>query len=79
MTEVTFEEAYAKLETILEKISTGKETLDSSLKLFEEADSLISFCGEKLQMAETKIEMLIKQRGNLVLSSGKPLTEDFPA
>ena len=75
----SFEEAYGRLETILEKMNSGKLSLDASLKLYEEADSLISACSSRLNQAEQKIEKLIKNReAQLVLdASGKPQTEPF--
>lgn len=77
--QISFETAFAKLEEILEKMNSGTVSLDESLKLFEEADSLINVCSKKLNDAERKIETLIKSRtGELTLGSdGKPLTQDF--
>lgn len=76
---LSFEAAFARLEKILEKMNTGTISLDESLKLYEEADSLISRCSKKLNEAEKKIEILIKNRGGeLALGpDNKPLTNDF--
>lgn len=76
---LSFEAAFARLEKILEKMNTGTISLDESLKLYEEADSLISRCSKKLNEAEKKIEILIKNRGGeLALGPDqKPLTNDF--
>jgi len=76
---LTFEEAYSRLEEILEKMNSGKQSLEDSLSLYEEADSLISFCNKRLFQAEQKIETLIKNReGDLALSSsGSAQREDF--
>ena len=75
----TFESAFERLEQILEKMNSGKTTLDESLKLFEEADQLIRFCSQRLTSAEQKVETLIKNRSNeLVLDeSQKPKTEPY--
>lgn len=77
--EPTFEAAFARLENILEQMNSGSTTLDQSLKLYEEADKLITTCGKKLTDAERKIETLIKNRnGELVLGSDqRPTTQDF--
>lgn len=77
--EKTFEEAFARLEEILEKMSGDSIALDTSLKLYEEADSLILFCGKRLQSAEQTIETLIKNRnGELKLNEDQtPATEPF--
>lgn len=75
----SFEQAFARLETILEQMNSGKASLDDSLKLYEEADNLISSCNKRLNEAETKIEMLIKNRnGEVALNEqGQPLTQPF--
>jgi exodeoxyribonuclease VII small subunit len=76
---MNFEEAYKRLEEILEKMNSGKVSLDDSLKLYEEADKLIVSCNKRLNEAEKKIEMLLKQRsGELVLDAeGNPQTQEF--
>lgn len=77
--EKNFEDAFARLEQILEKMNSHSVPLDESLKLYEEADGLIQFCGKRLHDAERKIETLIKKRnGELEIgASGTPSTEDF--
>jgi exodeoxyribonuclease VII small subunit len=76
---LTFEKAFSRLEEILEKMNSGALSLDESIRLYEEADQLIQLCNKRLSQAETKIEMLVKNReGNLELSSaGAPVTESF--
>lgn len=60
--EHTFESALQRLEQILEKMNSGAVALEESLKLYEEADHLITSCSKKLNDAEKKIEILIKNR-----------------
>lgn len=74
-----FEEAYKRLEEILEKMSSGKASLDDALKLYEEADSLITTCQKKLTEAEKKIEIMIKNRsGEVILDENqKPELQPF--
>ena len=76
---LSFELAYQKLEEILEKMNSGKVSLDESLKLYEEADRLISSCNKRLSDAEKKIEVLIKNRdGELVAGEmGRPQVQEF--
>ncbi|MBP9841971.1 MAG: exodeoxyribonuclease VII small subunit [Simkaniaceae bacterium] len=62
----SFEDAYKRLESILKKLSSGETPLEDSLKLYEEADELISQCNKKLVFAEQKIEQLIKKRNGEV-------------
>ena len=74
----SFEQAFERLEEILKKLNEDQISLDDSLKLFEEADSLINTCSDKLSTAEQKIEKLIKNRKNeLELDNEKPLKEEF--
>jgi exodeoxyribonuclease VII small subunit len=77
--EISFEKAFSRLEEILEKMNSGTVSLDESLKLYEEADSLINLSTKRLNEAERKIETLIKKRnGELMLGDDqKPLTKDF--
>lgn len=77
--EIAFETAFARLDQILEKMNSGNVSLDESLKLYEEADRLINICSKRLNDAECKIEILIKNRnGDLAITAeGKPMTQDF--
>lgn len=77
--ELSFETAFARLEEILEKMNSGSISLDESLKLYEEADKLISTCQKRLSDAERKIETLVKNRnGEVILGSDqKPLLQEF--
>ena len=69
---ISFEQAFERLEKILETMNTGKVSLEDSLKLFEEAEKLMRLCGTRLQAAEQKIEQLVKGR------NGEISTEPFP-
>ncbi len=77
--EQTFEKSYARLEEILEKINHGEVSLENSLSLYEEADSLIQSCNKKIDLAEKKITTLMKNREKeLVLDEdGNPLQKNF--
>jgi exodeoxyribonuclease VII small subunit len=58
---MTFETAIGKLDDIVSKLESGSESLDDSLKLFEEGTALASFCYTKLQTAEQKIKQITVQ------------------
>ena len=77
--ENTFEEAYKRLEAILEQINLGKVSLEDSITLYEEADKLINNCSKKIDVAEKKITTLMKSREKeLILDeNGKPVEEEF--
>jgi len=65
-----FEEALGKLDDIVRKMETGDMTLEESLKAFEEGIKLARLCSRKLDEAERRVEILLKQEGELVI---KPL------
>jgi exodeoxyribonuclease VII small subunit len=78
-TELNFEDSFKRLEEILEKLNSSKISLDESLKLFEEANHLITKCNKRLLSAEQKIEILIKNRSGAIEtdSKGDPLKAPF--
>ena len=54
----TFEAAVTRLDEIVKQLEEGGESLDSSMKLFEEGSALATLCDEKLKQAEQKITQL---------------------
>ena len=71
--EMTFETALDRLETIVGSLEDGSCPLDKSLELFEEGVGLVKFCNGKLDNAEQKVKLLVKD------SDGKYSEEDFSA
>ena len=57
--ELNFESALSRLETLVRTLESGNEDLDSSLAAFEEGISLVRFCTEKLENAEQKVKTLL--------------------
>ena len=55
-----FEAALTKLEEIVKKLENGELSLDSALELFEEGVKLSRFCHTKLEEAERRVEILLK-------------------
>ena len=55
-----FETALKKLEEIVKKLENGELSLDSALELFEEGVKLSRFCHTKLEDAERRVEILLK-------------------
>ena len=76
---LSYEKAFERLEQILEQMNSGKTALDDSIKLYEEAEKLLSQCTKALNSAEKKIEQLIKGRnGEIAVDAEKqPRTEPF--
>ena len=63
-----FEDALNKLEKIVSKLEEGDIPLEESLKLFEEGIRLSRFCNQKLDEAEKKVEILLKDKDGLLKS-----------
>lgn len=56
--ELNLEEAFAQLESIVQRLESGEESLEDTLKLFEEGTALVNTCQKILDEAEQKIEIL---------------------
>lgn len=75
----TFESSLGELEKIVRKLEDGELSLEESLKLFEDGVKLSRECQERLDQAERRIEVLLKDAdGKLALQSLEPdnLRED---
>lgn len=57
-----FENALTRLESIVEKLEKGELALEEALKLFEEGVKISQFCNGKLDEAERKVEILLKNK-----------------
>ncbi len=71
MAEKKFEASLARLEEIVKKLEKGDLPLEQSLKLFEEGVKLARACNKRLEEAERKVEILLKDR------AGNPSAEPF--
>ncbi|MDD9955014.1 MAG: exodeoxyribonuclease VII small subunit [Anaerolineaceae bacterium] len=58
MAERSFEEAWAELEGILERLERGDLTLDESVALFERGRALAAHCQQLLDQAELRVREL---------------------
>ena len=67
MAKEKFEEALERLEDIVRKMETGDMTLEESLKAFEEGIKLARLCSRRLDEAERRVEILLKQEEELVV------------
>jgi exodeoxyribonuclease VII small subunit len=57
-----FEASLKKLEEIVSRLETGSLSLEDSLKAFEEGVKHSAFCASKLDEAERRVEILLKQK-----------------
>jgi exodeoxyribonuclease VII small subunit len=63
--EATFEEALAALEDIVKKLESGDLPLEQALGLFENGLGLARRCQEQLASVERRVEVLLKERGEI--------------
>ncbi len=64
--EIKFEEALARLEAVVNRLESGELALEESLQLFEEGVHLTKVCTNRLEEAERRITILLKnERGEL--------------
>ncbi len=71
MDNLSFEEAMAKLEEIIQKMDSAEVKLENAVWLYEEGVKLKKICEEKLQSAKMKIEKIT------LSPAGKPTAEKF--
>jgi exodeoxyribonuclease VII small subunit len=63
--EKSFESSLASLERIVANLESGDLPLERALELFEEGVALARRCQNQLGDAERKVEMLLRERGEL--------------
>jgi exodeoxyribonuclease VII small subunit len=73
MAEKKFETALARLEEIVQGLEQGDLPLEQSLKLFEEGIKLSRICNARLEEAERKVEILLKDKAGSL--KAQPLEE----
>jgi exodeoxyribonuclease VII small subunit len=72
--EKSFESSLKELEQIVEQLETGDLPLEHSLELFEQGVKLSRDCQKRLDEAERKVELLLKNDDGTF--SRIPLDED---
>jgi exodeoxyribonuclease VII small subunit len=63
-----FEESLKQLESIVAQLERGDLALEDSIRIFEEGMRLSSQCRQELDAAESKVQILIKQRDGAMKS-----------
>ena len=74
MAEKKFEAALSRLEEIVRELEKGDLPLEESLKYFEEGIKLTRICNKRLEEAERKVEILLKDSSGNV--TAKPFEEE---
>ncbi|NQY41051.1 MAG: exodeoxyribonuclease VII small subunit [Henriciella sp.] len=69
VTEMSFEEALAELETIVRHLEQGDVELEKSIAIYERGAELKKHCEARLKSAELKVEQIVQG------SDGTPKTE----
>src|SRR5262245_63997147 len=76
--EQSFESSLASLERIVAQLESGELPLERALELFEEGVALARRCQSQLGDAERKVEMLLRERGEIKVAPFEP-SKDAPA
>lgn len=58
ITDLSFEDALKRLETIVQRLESGDVPLDQAIKLYEEGDRLRAQCEARLQAAQAQIDRI---------------------
>ena len=73
---VTFEQAMKDLEEIVRELEAGELALEESLKKFEEGMKLSKLCSLKLEEAEQRVSILLKERDGQLSEAPYPAGEE---
>lgn len=60
---LTYEEAYAELELLVQRLEAGQQPLDEAIRLFERGQALIRHCQALLDQAELRVRELDRGLG----------------
>jgi len=59
--EPTFEDAQRELEAIVERLESGRASLDEAISLWERGEELYRLCATRLDAAQGRIEELARR------------------
>ena len=62
--DLTYEDAFSRLQKITELLEDGNVSLDDSIKYYEQGILLKNFCEKKLKDAELKIKNVLDKSKN---------------
>ncbi len=77
---LSFEEAFAELEEVVQQLEAGDLTLDQAMALFERGMALAARCNTRLDAAELRVQQLVPAGDEYSPGEGYDLTsfEEFP-
>lgn len=61
---LTLEEAFDKIENLMDEMSTEDIALDKSFDLYKEGMELLKHCSEKIELVEKQVQM-INEKGEI--------------
>jgi exodeoxyribonuclease VII small subunit len=61
---LNFEDAFAELENIVQRLEEGDLTLEDAMALFERGMALTSHCNSRLDSAELRVQQLVSAAGD---------------
>ena len=64
--DLSFEEAMAALEQVVNQLERGDVALEASIALYERGAALKKHCADKLKAAEEKVELIRAQEGRAI-------------
>lgn len=71
----SFEDSLSRLESIVSQLESGDLPLEHALEIFEDGVGLARLCQSHLAEAERKVEMLLRERGELKTVPFDPSSE----
>ena len=72
----TFEEALRELEEIVNRLEHGDLPLEEALQFFEEGVKLSRYCHTKLDEAQKRVEILLKDESGKIMAQSFEPAED---
>ncbi len=66
LTQLSFEQAYTQLETIVAQLGSDELPLEDALGLFERGQALAARCQQLLDTADLKVQQFVSESGELV-------------
>lgn len=59
LADLSFEDALARLETIVSRLESGQAPLEESIALYEEGARLKAHCEDRLKAAQLRVEKIV--------------------
>ncbi len=74
--DLSFEEAFSRLEDAVFKLENGGLTIDDMVAQFSEGMALIKICYQKLDAAQAKVSMLLREAEAVARVEAEAVAED---